>query len=51
MVMRSKSVMLRKAKLDAVIIGTPMHFHVPQAVAAIRRGIHVLSEVPAMTVW
>jgi predicted dehydrogenase len=41
------SVMLRKAKLDAVIIGTPMHLHVPQAVAALRRNIHVLSEVPA----
>ena len=41
------AVMLRKAKLDAVIIGTPMHFHVPQAVKALKRGVHVLSEVPA----
>jgi predicted dehydrogenase len=39
--------MLRQARLDAVIIGTPMHFHVPQAVAALKRNIHVLSEVPA----
>jgi predicted dehydrogenase len=39
--------MLDKAKLDAVIIGTPMHFHIPQAIAAIARGIHVLSEVSA----
>jgi predicted dehydrogenase/GNAT superfamily N-acetyltransferase len=39
--------MLAKSPIDAVIIGTPMHFHVPQAVAALKRGIHVLSEVPA----
>ncbi|HUW58461.1 MAG TPA: Gfo/Idh/MocA family oxidoreductase [Planctomycetota bacterium] len=39
--------MLEKSELDAVIIGTPMHFHVPQAVAALERGRHVLSEVPA----
>ncbi len=39
--------MLEKAKLDAVIIGTPMHFHVPQAVAALERNLHVLSEVTA----
>ena len=41
------AIMLREAKLDAVIVGTPMHFHVPQAVAALERNIHVLSEVPA----
>ncbi len=40
-------VMLKKAKLDAVIIGTPMHFHVPQAVKALRKNISVLSEVTA----
>ncbi|NCO39183.1 MAG: hypothetical protein AUJ96_20340 [Armatimonadetes bacterium CG2_30_66_41] len=39
--------MLERSDLDAVIIGTPMPFHVPQSVAAIRRGVHVLSEVPA----
>ena len=39
--------MLGKAGIDAVIIGTPMQFHVPMAVAALDRGIHVLSEVPA----
>ena len=39
--------MLEKADLDAVIIGTPMHFHVPQAVAALERNLHVLSEVTA----
>ncbi|MCC6728910.1 MAG: Gfo/Idh/MocA family oxidoreductase [Chthonomonadales bacterium] len=39
--------MLESGRVDAVILGTPMHHHVPQAVAALRRGIHVLSEVPA----
>jgi len=39
--------MLEKSDLDAVIIGTPMHLHVPQAIAALQKGLHVLSEVPA----
>jgi len=39
--------MLERSELDAVILGTPMPFHVPQAIAALRRGLHVLSEVPA----
>ncbi len=39
--------MLERAEIDAVIIGTPMPLHVPQAVAALNRDIHVLSEVPA----
>ncbi len=39
--------MLEKSRLDGVIIGTPMPLHVPQAIAALDRGIHVLSEVPA----
>ena len=39
--------MLDRSALDSVIIGTPMHFHVPQAIAALRRNLHVLSEVPA----
>lgn len=38
--------MLSSSELDAVIIGTPMHFHVPQALAALEKGLHVLSEVP-----
>lgn len=33
--------------VDAVIVASPQHHHVPQAVAALERGIHVLSEVPA----
>jgi len=39
--------MLDKANPDAVVIATPMQFHVPQAVEALNRNIHVLSEVPA----
>ncbi|HUU59436.1 MAG TPA: GNAT family N-acetyltransferase [Phycisphaerae bacterium] len=39
--------MLEKSELHAVIIGTPMPHHVPQAVAALRKDLHVLSEVPA----
>lgn len=39
--------MLARSDLDAVLIGTPMPFHVPQAIAALQAGVHVLSEVPA----
>ena len=39
--------MLEKSDLDAVIIGTPMHCHVPMAMAALQRHRHVLSEVTA----
>jgi predicted dehydrogenase/GNAT superfamily N-acetyltransferase len=39
--------MLDRAELDALIVATPMNLHVTQSVAALRRGIHVLSEVPA----
>ncbi len=39
--------MLDKANIDAVIIGTPMHLHASQAIAALERNIHVLSEVTA----
>jgi len=39
--------MLDKSGVDAVIIGTPMPFHVPQAIEALKRNIHVISEVPA----
>ena len=38
--------MLSSSELDAVIIGTPMHFHVPQSLAALEQGLHVLCEVP-----
>ncbi|MCJ7822962.1 MAG: Gfo/Idh/MocA family oxidoreductase, partial [Armatimonadetes bacterium] len=33
--------------VNLVIVSSPMQFHVPQAVAALDRGIHVFSEVPA----
>ncbi len=39
--------MLDKSDIQAVIIGTPMHLHVPQALAALERDMHVLSEVTA----
>jgi predicted dehydrogenase len=32
---------------DAVLLASPMPNHAPQAIAALERGIHVLSEVPA----
>ncbi len=39
--------MLDQSRLDAVVIATPMNLHVPQSVAALRRGLHVLCEVTA----
>jgi len=39
--------MLDDAGLDLVMIGTPMPLHVPQSIAALRRDLHVLCEVPA----
>jgi predicted dehydrogenase len=41
--------MLDRERPDAVVVATPMPLHVPHAVAALERGIHVLSEVPAAT--
>jgi predicted dehydrogenase len=39
--------MLDRGRLNAVLIATPMPCHTPQAIQALERGIHVLSEVPA----
>ncbi len=39
--------MLDEAKPDAVVVATPMQFHVAQSITALQRDIHVLSEVPA----
>lgn len=39
--------LLDSGAVDAVIIGTPMQWHAPQAILALERGIHVLSEVTA----
>ncbi len=36
-----------ESDLDAVVIATPMQCHVPQAIAALQAGKHVLSEVTA----
>jgi len=41
--------MLDKARLDIVVVSTPMPLHAPQSIAALQRDIHVLSEVPAAT--
>jgi predicted dehydrogenase len=38
--------MLDRAELEALVIATPPHTHAPLAVAAARRGIHVLLEKP-----
>jgi len=43
----SYEALLDKAKLNAVILGTPMPCHAPQAITALERGVSVLSEVPA----
>ena len=34
-------------RVDLVVVASPQHHHVPQAVAALDAGVHVLSEVPA----
>lgn len=39
--------MLDRGGIDAVLVGTPMQFHAPQAIGALERNIHVLSEVTA----
>ncbi len=39
--------MLDEAKPDAVVVATPMQYHAAQAIAALERDIHVLSEVTA----
>src|SRR5690606_34948025 len=39
--------MLAKSEVDAVIIGTPMPYHAPQAIQALAQNVHVLSEVTA----
>lgn len=39
--------MLDEARPDIVVVATPMHYHAGQAIAALERDIHVLSEVTA----
>ena len=39
--------MLERSEIDAVVIGTPMHFHAAQAILALEQNIHVLCEVTA----
>lgn len=39
--------MLACSELDVVVIGTPMHLHASQSIAALQRDLHVLCEVTA----
>lgn len=41
--------MLAEVRLDAVVIATPTHLHKDMALAAFRRGLHVLLEKPMAT--
>lgn len=43
----SDEAMIESGEVDAIIVATPMPLHVPQAVMALERNLHVLSEVPA----
>ena len=38
--------MLRSGEIDAVLIATPHYAHVPEGIAALRSGLHVLVEKP-----
>jgi len=38
--------LLEKAQIDALVIGTPNYLHAPQAIAALRAGLHVMVEKP-----
>ena len=46
-VFTSDEALFDSGAIDAVVIGTPMQFHASQAIMALERGIHVLSEVTA----
>ena len=41
--------MLEEAELDVVAIATPDHLHAPQAMQALSKGMHVLTEIPMAT--
>jgi predicted dehydrogenase len=38
--------MLKAEKVDALVIGTPNFLHAPQAIAALKAGVHVMVEKP-----
>lgn len=38
--------MLKTGKVDALVIGTPNFLHAPQAIAALKAGVHVMVEKP-----
>ncbi len=39
--------LIQSGTVDAIVVGTPMQFHAPQAILALEQNIHVLSEVTA----
>lgn len=48
---RTVEQLLKTGKVDALVIGTPNYLHAPQAIAALKAGVHVMVEKPmAMTV-
>ncbi len=38
--------MLKAVRVDALVIGTPNYLHAPQAIAALKAGVHVMAEKP-----
>ena len=38
--------MLKDGNVDAVVVGTPNYLHLPQAIAALNAGVHVMVEKP-----
>lgn len=43
---KDMGVMLREARLDAVVIATPSHLHAPMVRSALEAGVHVFCEKP-----
>lgn len=41
--------LVAREDLDLIVVATPWHWHVPMAVAAMKHGKHVATEVPAAT--
>jgi predicted dehydrogenase len=39
--------LMERDDYDAVVLGTPAPMHAPQAIRALAKGVHVLSEIPA----
>lgn len=43
---RTVEMMLKDGGVDALVIGTPNYLHAPQAIAALKAGVHVMVEKP-----